>query len=32
MQQNILQKASAKAITMMENFLRAAGFKKVRVV
>ena len=32
LQQNILSKASAKAIIMMENFLRAAGFKKVRVV
>jgi hypothetical protein len=32
MQQNILLKADTKAITIMENFLRAAGFKKVRVV
>lgn len=32
MQQNILLKADTRAITIMENFLRAAGFKKVRVV
>jgi Protein of unknown function (DUF4230) len=31
LQQNILQKASARAILIMESFLRAAGFKKVNV-
>jgi Protein of unknown function (DUF4230) len=30
-QQNILQKASLRAVAMMENFLRSAGFKKVTV-
>jgi len=31
LRQNILQKASAKAIVIMESFLRAAGFKKLSV-
>jgi hypothetical protein len=31
LQQNILQKAADRAILIMENFLRAAGFKKVSV-
>ena len=31
LQQNILQKASDKAILMMESFLRAAGFKKLDI-
>ncbi len=32
MQENILQKAGTRAVYIMENFLRAAGFKKVTVV
>lgn len=32
LRQNILQKAAARAIFIMENFLRAAGFKKVTVM
>ena len=31
LQQNILQKAAAKGKGMMENFLTAAGFKKISV-
>ncbi len=32
MEENILQKAGTRAVSIMENFLRAAGFKKVTVV
>jgi hypothetical protein len=32
MQENILQKAATRAVSIMENFLSAAGFKKVTVV
>ena len=32
LRQNILQKAAARAILIMENFLRAAGFKKATVM
>ena len=31
LQQKILEKAGAKSVTLMENFLRSAGFKKITV-